>query len=1219
MPVIPEPKILRRFEQVRLALRRRQAWLGLAATTLAMATAFGLLAWLDYRLELPRSARAGGLALAGLATLAVMARWLVAPLRWWTRPRTAAEIEGRFPELGQRIRTVVQFAGLPDERIAGEGVRPSLLEALHEEAEGRANPLPLTRVVRWRRPFALSALAAVPVAVLATLAATDPEWRIALGRALLIERPYTTILVKPGDVLVDQGQTVAVAVELRGRARKSVLFQTRPLGKAGAPWKAEKLADLARGASIEKVKDPVEYRVVAGPAESPTHAIRVRYPLAIQDFEVEVKHPAYTGIEPRTTKGGDVQALEGSVASFRITFDAPPSSASLELVDPSRKPPGKGEPAPGPTVLPLRLEGNALVATLDLTRDLDYHVAARTLDGRVLPKKKYRIDVREDRAPRVAFDEPDEALEVHPIAEVRHRARVDDDFGLTRAGIVFRFNDGEEKALISKDYPTTPGRKPKVSDRLEEILLLETLAATPQDCVTYYAFAEDNFPGTPRRTETDLRYIDLRAFKREYKLAEPGSGDGDPQELIVLDELIARQRVNLNRATRLAKRRPTDRTEADDPLKIAGFEEALLTLTKEFTEGVEALADARVEALHKAIDAMQASMDALDRSRNADAPPAMAEAHRQLVAARRELATLIGEDSPLAARLRAFDRRQAQKIRKPKTKDEEAEEIAERLEALAAEEDFVYATLAANPGGTEPAPQPSPEAKEGEKAEPKDAPKKEGEPKDAKDAAEAKEPAKGQDGPKGEAGPGPKGNSPGSGPGDEGEGGPGDPKKLDRRALADKQREIADEVRDLEEKLKRLEVASDLAKARIAQAAEKVEQASGAMTRGNTKGATDDAKAAAGMLHELARQVKGEIAREAADQLAMARDLAEELARREADLADREGAAPASSPGPPSDPPGAGPKGEEAKKGQGGEGPPEEKKDGAGKAGQGDQPEGEAGKGSAGKGGEGPGQGEGKDGQGQGEGQGAGKGKGRGSMPGPGGRGAGPWAALTEAEQVERMAEMARTLEEWLQQIDKRGEGKAAGAVREILDAGTVAEVVEAAERMGGLRVAGKGAEVGREARELAARLEALGRTLGMLHEGVVAPELAAIVELDRRLADLNVRLGTLKTKAEAAAWERDAAGLVRDLEKAGVAGADALADALRVGGGWHWDDRTRHLVATAPLFEAVGAVTVQIKDRVQELILKDLASARDEATPPKFRELVERYYEVISRGAKAK
>ena len=65
-------------------------------------------------------------------TLAVLWGRVISPLRWWTKPRTAAEIESRFPQLGQRIRTVVQYAGLPDERIHSEGVTPSLVDALEE-------------------------------------------------------------------------------------------------------------------------------------------------------------------------------------------------------------------------------------------------------------------------------------------------------------------------------------------------------------------------------------------------------------------------------------------------------------------------------------------------------------------------------------------------------------------------------------------------------------------------------------------------------------------------------------------------------------------------------------------------------------------------------------------------------------------------------------------------------------------------------------------------------------------------------------------------------------------------------------------------------------------------------------------------------------------------------------------------------------------------------
>ncbi len=360
-----------------------------------------------------------------------------------------------------------------------------------------------------------------------------------------------------------------------------------------------------------------------------------------------------------------------------------------------------------------------------------------------MPKNKHRIDVREDRAPRVSFEEPEEALEVHPIAEVKKRVRVGDDFGVTKAGIVFRFNDGDEKTLILKEIPAETGKKPQTQAMLEETLLIETLAASPQDSVTYYAFAEDNYPGTPRRTETDLRYIDIRPFKRDYKLADPAAGvPGEPDELATLEELIARQRFNLNRAHRLAKHKAGDKVEGEDPLKVAGFEETLLGMTREFTEGIEALADEKVETMHKAESAMVAAVDALDRSKNAEAAIAMSEAQRNLVAARRELINIIGLKPMAAAAMRSFDRKQAQKIRKPKNKDEEADQVAAELEALAQDEEFVYATIVAASEEGQDAKAPEGEAAEAEEPS-KDQPKKDAEEK--KDAETKKDSdAKGQ-------------------------------------------------------------------------------------------------------------------------------------------------------------------------------------------------------------------------------------------------------------------------------------------------------------------------------------------------------------------------------------------------------------------------------------------------------------------------------------------
>ena len=245
-------------------------------------------------------------------------------------------------------------------------------------------------------------------------------------------------------------------------------------------------------------------------------------------------------------------------------------------------------------------------------------------------------------APRVSFEQPDEALEVHPIAEVLNRIRVGDDFGLTKAGIVFQFNNGDEQTLVVKDFTSEPA-KSRTTAALQEMLLLEKLAASPTDSLTYYALRRGQLPGRgqadrdrsalPRHPPVQAR---VQAWRRPASRME---GEG---ELATLAELIARQRFNLNRANRLAKHKPADKTIAEDPLKIAGFEETLAGLTREFTEGVEGIVGQRIEPLHAAEEAMLAAIAALDHGQNAQSPAHMGAALRHLIAARDTLRVVIG-------------------------------------------------------------------------------------------------------------------------------------------------------------------------------------------------------------------------------------------------------------------------------------------------------------------------------------------------------------------------------------------------------------------------------------------------------------------------------------------------------------------------------------------------------------------------------------------------
>ena len=224
--------------------------------------------------------------------------------------------------------------------------------------------------------------------------------------------------------------------------------------------------------------------------------------------------------------------------------------------------------------------------------------------------------------------------------------------------------------------------------------------------------------------------------------------------------------------------------------------------------------------------------------------------------------------------------------------------------------------------------------------------------------------------------------------------------------------------------------------------------------------------------------------------------------------------------------------------------------------------------------------------------------------------GRGGWGDLTEAERLQRLEEAAKTLEHWLKDASLNTEGDRAEQIRQLVEESESTRVVDRMQRIGELYRSGQMPDARRDAKELSRSLEILARQLDALYRGIIAPELAKLVDLDRRIAELMEKQKTSKTDAEIAEWHRLADALVRDLEKAGLSeSAKTLADWLATG------DLAQH---TGPggFVGVLSSISILLQGKIQDLILKDMLSARDEATPPAFRELVERYYEVLSKNA---
>ena len=159
---------------------------------------------------------------------------------------------------------------------------------------------------------------------------------------------------------------------------------------------------------------------------------------------------------------------------------------------------------------------------------------------------------------------------------------------------------------------------------------------------------------------------------------------------------------------------------------------------------------------------------------------------------------------------------------------------------------------------------------------------------------------------------------------------------------------------------------------------------------------------------------------------------------------------------------------------------------------------------------------------------------------------------MNDAERLERLEEAAKTLEHWLKDASLRAEGKSAEQIRELLEERDASQVVERMERISELYLGGQKPAARRDANELSRMLEVLARQLDVLHRGIVAPELAALVEYDKRVAELTAKLKTLTTDADITEWHRLAAALIHDLEKAGLTDDAAALTAALESAGWH-------------------------------------------------------------------
>jgi hypothetical protein len=564
-------------------------------------------------------------AVGALALLVFGVVVLLPALRRVSDERVALYIEEREPALQSVLISAIETAGHAQSGIA---------RALVERAAGECRQLSFGQRIEHKRLQRNGiALATAVVAAIVILGAGPAPLRNS-ARALLLPMPAAqaagvmSISAHPGNVTIARGADVAVTAELSG-FKGSEAFVVMRDGKG--EWRRWSMSSAQKGDGFEAVLFDVsvatDYYVESGEVRSPTYRIEVVDAPFVKGLTLEYQYPAYTGLAPkRIEEGGDIVAPRGTLVRVIATPSSPVADGRLQLDD----------------ARAIRLQSTpngALQATMRVLKDGLYHIELPGLDGRLTSASaQYAITALVDEPPTVRVEKPGRDIKVSAIDEVFVSAAANDDYGVARLDLVYSVNGAPQQ---TRNLATPSARSASVTGA--HTFFLEELSLKPGDFVSYFVRATDNNAvDGARSATTDIFFIQIRPFSREYRAAEqagmPGQdGAEDPGALSEQQRQIIAATFNVTRDR--ATYTPQGFKEALTTIELSQkrLREQVNTLLQRMQQrGVvqmDSVFEQIAQLLPQAAREMQAAYEQLEKQKPDDALPPEQRALQQLLRA----------------------------------------------------------------------------------------------------------------------------------------------------------------------------------------------------------------------------------------------------------------------------------------------------------------------------------------------------------------------------------------------------------------------------------------------------------------------------------------------------------------------------------------------------------------------------------------------------------
>src|SRR5207253_3949052 len=144
-----------------------------------------------------------------------------------------------------------------------------------------------------------------------------------------------------------------------------------------------------------------------------------------------------------------------------------------------------------------------------------------TLKNKYLGLEEYSMEALDDQKPIVEFTKPGRDTKATKVEEVFTELRAEDDFGVRQLELYYSVNGGAEQKI---DLFSSKSDNPKEISA-GHTFFLEEYDLQPGDLVTYYGKAVDT-RNPANSVSTDIYFIEVRPFGREYTQGQQGGGGG---------------------------------------------------------------------------------------------------------------------------------------------------------------------------------------------------------------------------------------------------------------------------------------------------------------------------------------------------------------------------------------------------------------------------------------------------------------------------------------------------------------------------------------------------------------------------------------------------------------------------------------------------------------------------------------------------------------------